>query len=133
MQKNRQKNNLGICAKIRDATIQRGMSNAELARRSGVSYRLIYNIMQGDANLRSSTIEKLCNVLGCDLLAEPPEKTEEKSCVKEGREFYFPEKSEKKGADEVRNVFKILALQFGVDETKLKKRVLEVIMKMMED
>lgn len=53
-----------ICRKIKAFADQKGMTRAELARRTGISYRIIHGVFAGKATLRDKTIERIAAGLG---------------------------------------------------------------------
>lgn len=57
----------GLCAKVREAVQRAGMSNIELSRRSGLSYRVIHSIMHATTNPRMTTLARIAEALGVSL------------------------------------------------------------------
>jgi transcriptional regulator with XRE-family HTH domain len=52
--------------RITDRMAERGMTKIELARRSGVSYRLVWDITMGKAHPRTEIVESLARILRVD-------------------------------------------------------------------
>lgn len=73
--------------KIKKLREQSGLTQAELAERSGVSVRTISRIEVGTANMTQKTGERLANALNCtyaDIIAEEKPPLSELSTVEEG-------------------------------------------------
>lgn len=54
------------CRRLQDETTRHGFTRQELAERAGVSARVVYKVMQGNARLRMDIVGKLANALGMD-------------------------------------------------------------------
>ena len=54
--------------------VERGMTRSELSRKSGIDQPSLATLLNGDREIRSDTMEKICVALDChimELLAEP--------------------------------------------------------------
>lgn len=56
-----------ICERVRSAVGRAGVTNIELSRRSGLSYRVIHSIMHGTTNPRMTTLAHIADALGVSL------------------------------------------------------------------
>lgn len=51
--------------KVRHALVERDMTQADLARKSGISPEHISGIIRNDKNVRESTLKRICDAIGC--------------------------------------------------------------------
>ena len=65
--KNFHNTNSAICQNIRRLTAAKGWTRTKLAKESGVSYRLVHEIMHNNASLRDDTIGKIAAALDVSL------------------------------------------------------------------
>lgn len=56
---------------LRTAVEQSTLPRQEIAARAGISRRALYDVLEGKADPRLSTLEALAHVLGMDLFAAP--------------------------------------------------------------
>lgn len=52
--------------KVRHALVERDMTQADLARKSGISPEHISGIIRTDKNVRESTLKRICKAIGCN-------------------------------------------------------------------
>lgn len=53
-----------ICKKIRELASARGLTNIEISRRSGLSYRIVHSIMHAQTTPKMTTLTKIAKALG---------------------------------------------------------------------
>lgn len=56
-----------VCERVRSAVERAGITNIELSRRSGLSYRVIHSIMHGTTNPRMTTLAHIADAIGISL------------------------------------------------------------------
>jgi len=131
VQQNADFSKAAICARIRHMAAKKEISQADLARRSGLSYRLVHKVMHENANLRDRTIAKLAKALDVDyedLVGRDDRYPETRSCGMVIRESARAEQPKS-----VEDAIRVLADQFEVNMASLRKVILDHVVRSKEE
>jgi plasmid maintenance system antidote protein VapI len=53
---------------LREAIRESGMSLYRLAKDSGIGYSILWRFLEGERQLTTDTVDRLCDFLGCNLV-----------------------------------------------------------------
>lgn len=126
-----------ISERIRRAMIQSGLTQIEISRRSGISYRQVHNIMRHGGKLRADTLSKVCSAIGVTVEslmkdeAAPGEYPLARSTPMLMRETKREENQSSGLAPPwtVARCIQCLAEQFDVSEEKLRSLIMDFVMR----
>ena len=127
------------CRLIREVAAEKGLTAADLARKSGVSYRLVHEVMHERAHLRDETLGRLALALGVRvgylLTGEETRKPIDSvsqslsAMVREGA----ADNAERSGElDTVEAAITFLARQFEVSREDLREALLKFLLEKEE-
>lgn len=118
-----------ICARIRAVAAEAGVSRTKLCASAGISYRLVHQIMHGEANLRDITISKIAKALGVsvsDLSGAPV--VQHQSCSGNGSTQARTKTADDR-AGTVAGAIRVLAEQFGWPEESVREMLIPMLLK----
>lgn len=123
---------MGICERIRLAAAERNMNNLALAKLAQVSYRTVYSVMRGEANLQDRIVAKFAHALQVSteflLTGEEPKSPSGPMMVREG--LVYPEAGERMGSlCTLEEAMKTIATQLEIPADDVRKAIAELIMK----
>ena len=122
-----------VCERIRKLAAEKGISNADLARKSGLSDRLVYLTMHGRANLRPASVGKFAQALSVPAAyLMTGEDTEVPPYALPAREA-MTVREERAGLPEtVAEAIRVLARQFEGREDEIREDLLKGIIERMK-
>lgn len=122
-----------VCARIQHFTTQRKMTRADLSRATGLSYRIIHEIMHGEGNPRDATIGKIAEALGVRVEELTGRSTgaypDARSTPMIARDEHAHAVPGDVPAFTVERCILCLAQQFDVDADVLRQAIMECVMR----
>lgn len=120
-----------IADKIREIAKDKNLSKMDIHRRSGLSYRQVFNILQGKGNPRLASLHRIAHALGVDI----SEITEKKKLIvkEETAQYISTTKPDAIKTTPPKNTISetidLLSEQLGVD----RQSIVEMISKLLNN
>jgi transcriptional regulator with XRE-family HTH domain len=134
MQAKKESISTALCERVRILAADKRMTNLDLAKKADISYRTVYSVMKGAANLQDRIVSKLAAALDVStqyLLTGEGEKRVAPMMVREG--CVYPERGDAEQIpDRLHRAGEVIAEQLNIPKGEVLDAVCDLAKKKLE-